>query len=994
MDTQRAKKTRSLGANPTTSRQSTSGLTGLRRADQADKHYSVPVVVPRRQSEANRSVEGLKVADRSRRSSKASSRDESAVRTPVPVNSGTPQPGDQRRASAVSVKSNPQVGYPYCAALDVLLTLPQSVEKDEIPVLTFAVVGNSRVGKSVFIRNALDLRRPNTSQVATSKVLLGGSLYRLQLVEVPLDSVTFSCNTISWSSIPELADYPNVEGILCLYDVSEKSSLEGIHQLLTALEPTNKTVCLVSCKVDIPLCDHEIGPSFIDRVSTEFPKIAFEEASIDSSDSAKRCLLKILKETLVAARRESRLPNRARSGSNTSSAHPPRRLSQGTSSRSRSRSQHLPARSRSRDNLLSVPPPPVIESEDEEGEESEEETDEESEEEADSQNLPARKMPIRVDTANFRPKLRVEKPQTPISSTENLSTRAYYSSERANRVVPQTPESYAGATPLRRGSADTAGSKTCKTFLDIDDESPADDTSPIGGEAGSSREGAMGGDTSYSGVPFPELVDKLLAMPASKGDRKFISSFLCLYRTFETPLSLLMAIIERFMKTDKSDMVVFTKTAELLRYLSVLGLWTAHYPGDFADMTVRDTISTFVAAIEKNKSFAPSAKQIASNLQTFAPDEDEDWAFTGPGRPAAGRSPNGRRNTNSHSAQARLDTAKDAKPRERRARMVRNDDHSDSDEDVVTPSSARHSSATSAASSLLRGSQASSLTSENLHHLETARENARKLRIAPGKELISKLQWHIFMTYTPEELAIEITRMDWTMYTAIRPRDFVRYVTIPSSQRSSSGRIDYIGMMTKHFNHLALFVSSMILTRDKPKHRAKMVEKFMDLAWKVRQMNNYHALGAIVAALSGEEIVRLVQTHELISQDQQKQFMRLKILMGHQKSHAAYRMAWENSPGERIPYLPRIQEDLTKAAQGNPTFVGGSRNINWRKFEIMGDTIVGVQRSQEQPYTFADRAARGESIDKLILETKLLEHEVSDRATASIASTDRLTGRI
>lgn len=151
----------------------------------------------------------------------------------------------------------------------------------------------------------------------------------------------------------------------------------------------------------------------------------------------------------------------------------------------------------------------------------------------------------------------------------------------------------------------------------------------------------------------------------------------------------------------------------------------------------------------------------------------------------------------------------------------------------------------------------------------------------------------------------------------------------------------------------------------------------MDLAWKVRQMNNYHALGAIVAALNSEEIVRLSQTHELVPQEHQKQFWRLKILMSHQKSHASYRMAWENSSGERIPYLPRVQEDLTKAAVGNPTFIGGG--INWKKFEVMGETIVSIQRSQEQPYSFPERTARGQDIDRLILGTKIVEgNEVSD----------------
>lgn len=297
-------------------------------------------------------------------------------------------------------------------------------------------------------------------------------------------------------------------------------------------------------------------------------------------------------------------------------------------------------------------------------------------------------------------------------------------------------------------------------------------------------------------------------------------------------------------------------------------------------------------------------------------------------------------------------------------------DDSDSNDDIATPCSPRHSATTSSASSIIKGPHVSSQTSDILHNLENARERAQKLRMIPHNQL-SKTQWHQFMSYSTDELAIEITRIDWTVYSAIRLREFVRYAMVPSSQRAQAGQTDYIGVMTRHFNHLALFVAGMILLRDKPKHRAKMLEKFMDLAWKVRQLNNYHALGAIVAALNGEEIVRLSQTQELISQERHKQFLRLKILMGHQKSHAAYRMAWENSSGERIPFLPRVQEDLIKAATANPTFVGGQ--IKWSKFEVMGETLVGIQKSQDQSYVFPDRTARSLDIEKLILETKILE---------------------
>jgi hypothetical protein len=132
--------------------------------------------------------------------------------------------------------------------------------------------------------------------------------------------------------------------------------------------------------------------------------------------------------------------------------------------------------------------------------------------------------------------------------------------------------------------------------------------------------------------------------------------------------------------------------------------------------------------------------------------------------------------------------------------------------------------------------------------------------------------------------------------------------------------------------------------------------------------------------------------------------MKLEILMGTQKSHFAYRLAWDNSSGERIPYTPLLQRDLVSASEGNPTFVTdkskaaepfsphpgvsvfqgapGNRNsreappsgvtgkerINWRKFEIMGEVVVGVQRAQGTPYTSWNK---NEEIRNLILDVKI-----------------------
>ena len=96
--------------------------------------------------------------------------------------------------------------------------------------------------------------------------------------------------------------------------------------------------------------------------------------------------------------------------------------------------------------------------------------------------------------------------------------------------------------------------------------------------------------------------------------------------------------------------------------------------------------------------------------------------------------------------------------------------------------------------------------------------------------------------------------------------------------------------------------------------------------------------------------------------------MRLEILMGTQKSHFAYRLGWANTSSERIPFLPLHRRDLVLAEEGNPTFVDAERTrINWKKFEVMGEVVVAIQKSQGTPYP---TISRNEDVQRLILDGK------------------------
>ena len=234
---------------------------------------------------------------------------------------------------------------------------------------------------------------------------------------------------------------------------------------------------------------------------------------------------------------------------------------------------------------------------------------------------------------------------------------------------------------------------------------------------------------------------------------------------------------------------------------------------------------------------------------------------------------------------------------------------------------------------------------------------------------MNKFRYHIFMDIPEDHIAEELTRIDWVMFSSIRVRDFVRHVSLPMDQRAKCKSLKNVNRMINHFNHVAKWTANLILLRDKPKHRAQMLEKFMAVAGKLRRMNNYNGLAAVLAGINDTAIHRLAQTWALVPADRQRAFAKLGILMGTQKSHFAYRLAWENSPLPRIPYMPLHRRDLVSAEEGSKTFVGpdGDR-VNWKKFEVLGEVILPIMKSQTSSYP---NLSRHEAARELILDCRL-----------------------
>ena len=475
-------------------------------------------------------------------------------------------------------------------------------------------------------------------------------------------------------------------------------------------------------------------------------------------------------------------------------------------------------------------------------------------------------------------------------------------------------------------------------------------------------------DAKESGVTFEYLVDRLLAQPMSKSDSKFAAIFLCLYRKFAPPSLLIEAIVRRFEDLNNRDLPHLTRMASHLRYLTILRDWASDYPGDFAHPLTRRAITIFVQNLTACPEYAIASKEISPHLDAVAEDDDSQWACSDKSRSRANTTESF---VTMSSVQSAASTLNAESP------TLTADSSTEDIVENVGPEKAqptRISGTPSLVPSISRSdSQSTGSFQTLLNTLENAQHQAQLLTPI-SRHLLTKVQWHQFMDIPEAEIARELTRIDWIMYCSIRPRDLIRHVSLASDQKEQCKSLEHFNRMIHQFNHVAFWVANVILLRDKPKHRARALEKFMSIAWKLRYLNNYNSLGAVISGINSIAVHRLAQTRELIPAPAQKQFMRLEILMGSQKSHSAYRLAWTNTPTQRIPFLPLHLRDLVLAEQGNRTYVAGAEGerINWKKFEIMGEVIIGIQKSQEVPYPTINK---NEEVQRLVLDGRFCEDE-------------------
>ncbi|KZT30401.1 ras GEF [Neolentinus lepideus HHB14362 ss-1] len=492
-----------------------------------------------------------------------------------------------------------------------------------------------------------------------------------------------------------------------------------------------------------------------------------------------------------------------------------------------------------------------------------------------------------------------------------------------------------------------------------------DPTSAIGESAESLQ------DSREKEVPLPwatleQLLDKLLFLAVSGDDPTFITHFLLTYRRFATPRSILLAMQKRMIQlTQSSADPIFAAFAQM-RICHLLERWIRAYPGDFA---VSGTHGAFSAVINSVLSkvyllhYGSDFLPFRDELPTLV-DEDAAWALKArdfvEGSDDSSSSHHGDDEFKAEVATtAKIATSSSDSP------------------DIRKMPRERRPSLPITARSLVIETSALSVNSSQSDPSEMSQKQILKELQRMAHEVNSLESTHI---------AQEITRMEAKLFLGIEPRHWLQHVLVAGRKEPDT---DSIAKFNQVSSHLADWVVSLVLCHDRPKARSKQIEKFVDIAYHLRRMNNYSALRAFVAGINnstfqGDETMTIFKEK---SEKHYKQLQSYDVLLQSIRSHRAYRMALRNTKGACIPALEVHISDLIRTQEGNPDVKPNDPSkIHWGKYNLMGRFISTIIQCQAQCRTSLDYDFPELShISDLLLRDCLMDEGMQQSRIASVS---------
>ncbi|XP_064622247.1 ras guanyl-releasing protein 3-like isoform X2 [Lineus longissimus] len=209
----------------------------------------------------------------------------------------------------------------------------------------------------------------------------------------------------------------------------------------------------------------------------------------------------------------------------------------------------------------------------------------------------------------------------------------------------------------------------------------------------------------------------------------------------------------------------------------------------------------------------------------------------------------------------------------------------------------------------------------------------------PANRLAQK-QSLVFNQLQPDELAEQLTFLEYKAFRRITFSDFKNYAVTGSLKDNPK-----LARSITVFNGLSQWVQCMVLSKTTPQQRSEVMVKFIHVAKRLRELQNYNTLMAVGGGLTHSALARLGKTNACLPAESQKILADLADLLSSSNNFSNYRKALQICTGFRIPILGVHLKDLILLHTALPDKIGANL-INFRKMTQLSVTFSELMQVQ------------------------------------------------
>lgn len=226
-----------------------------------------------------------------------------------------------------------------------------------------------------------------------------------------------------------------------------------------------------------------------------------------------------------------------------------------------------------------------------------------------------------------------------------------------------------------------------------------------------------------------------------------------------------------------------------------------------------------------------------------------------------------------------------------------------------------------------------------------AREWSRKItqRIKSNSSKKRKVSL-LFDHLEPEELSDHLTYLEFKSFRRISFPDYQNYIMNgcvkdnPTMERSVA-----------LCNGISQWVQLMVLNRPTPQLRAEVFIKFIHVAQKLHQLQNFNTLMAVIGGLCHSSISRLKETTSHVPHDIHKVFNELTELLSSYRNYDNYRRAYSECNNFKIPILGVHLKDLISLYEAMPNYLEDKKINTYKLFSLYNHVNELVQLQEMGP---------------------------------------------